>query len=88
MDPILHTLIAVGSLLGAYLLGGFLKHKYIVDEMLSALLDKLERDGFIAVEEDDKGEKELIPVSEIVAKSVRMAISAEKKAVKEVCHGK
>tara|TARA_Y100000296_G_C5174444_1_gene259222 strand:+ start:2966 stop:3211 length:246 start_codon:yes stop_codon:yes gene_type:complete len=81
MDPILHTLIAVGSLLGAYLLGGFLKYKYIVDEMLSALLDKLERDGFIAVEEDDKGEKELIPVSEIVAKSV-------KKAVKEVCHGK
>jgi DNA-binding PadR family transcriptional regulator len=49
--------------------------------MIEALLDKLERDGFIAVEEDNKGEKELIPVSEIVAKSV-------KKAVKEVCHGK
>ena len=76
MDPITHTLIAVGSLFGAYYLGRFLykKEDGDIDDMISALLEKLERDGFVAVEKDeDSGEKELIPISEVVAKSIKEA---------------
>jgi len=76
MDPFIHTLIAVGSLFGAYYLGQFLykKEGRDVDDIVSTILDKLERDGFVAVEKDeDSGEKELIPISEIVAKSIKEA---------------
>ena len=76
MDPITHTLIAVGSLFGAYYLGRFLykKEDGDIDDMISALLEKLERDGFVAVEKDEaSGEKELIPISEVVAKSIKEA---------------
>ena len=76
MDPITHTLIAVGSLFGAYYLGRFLRkiEGRDVDDVISALLEKLERDGFVAVEKDeDSGEKELIPISEVVAKSIKEA---------------
>ena len=76
MDPITHTLIAVGSLFIAYYLGRFLRkiEGRDVDDVISALLDKLERDGFVAVEKDEaSGEKELIPISEVVAKSIKEA---------------
>ena len=76
MDPITHTLIAVGSLFGAYYLGRFLykKEGRDIDDIVSALLDKLERDGFIVVKEDkDSGEKELIPISEIIVKTLKEA---------------
>ena len=75
MDPITHTLIAVGSLFGAYCLGRFLRkiEGRDIDDIVSALLEKLERDGFVAVEKDKDGEKELIPISEVVAKSIKEA---------------
>ena len=76
MDPITHTLIAVGSLFGAYYLGRILRkiEGRDIDDIVSALLEKLERDGFVAVEKDEaSGEKELIPISEVVAKSIKEA---------------
>ena len=76
MDPITHTLIAVGSLFGAYYLGRFLykKEDGDIDDIISAILEKLERDGFVAVEKDEaSGEKELITISEVVAKSIKEA---------------
>jgi len=76
MDPIIHTLIVVGSLFGAFHLGRFLYRREggDVDDIISAIIDKLERDGFVAVEKDESsGEKELIPISEIVAKSIKEA---------------
>ena len=76
MDPIIHTLIAVGSLFGAFHLGRFLYRREggDVDDIISAILEKLERDGFVAVEKDEaSGEKELIPISEVVAKSIKEA---------------
>ena len=76
MDPIIHTLIVVGSLFGAFHLGQFLyrREDEDVDDIVSAILEKLERDGFVAVEKDeDSGEKELIPISEVVAKSIKEA---------------
>ena len=75
MDPIIHTIIVVGSLFGSYHLGRFFykKEGKDIDDVVSAILEKLERDGFVAVEKDEDGEKELIPISEIVAKSIREA---------------
>ncbi len=75
MDPTLHTIIAVGSLFGAYHLGRFLTHRSLFDEIASKMLDKLENDGFIAVKKDKDGEKDLIPISEIIAKALRDAHS-------------
>ena len=42
------------------------------------MLDKLEADGFIYTTIDKDGDKELIPVSEVVAKTLRDAIKSTK----------
>ena len=39
------------------------------------MLEKLEHDGYIAVKKDKDGEKDLIPISEIIAKALRDAHS-------------
>tara|TARA_Y100001951_G_scaffold84533_1_gene73946 strand:- start:142 stop:375 length:234 start_codon:yes stop_codon:yes gene_type:complete len=77
MDPTLHTIIAVGSLFGAYHLGKFLTHRSLFDEIASKMLEKLEHDGFIAVKKDKDGEKDLIPISEIIAKATRDAFNTK-----------
>ena len=77
MDAYLHTMIATGSLAAAYYLGKYFeKHifgKNIVENILECILESLEKDGFIATEVDKDGDKELIPVSEMVAKALREA---------------
>jgi len=79
MDPFTHTLIAAGSLFGAYFAGRILYKRDLcrengdLDQMIAGILDKLERDGFLAVEKDKEGDKELVPISEIVAKALREA---------------
>ena len=77
MDPTIHTVIAVGSIFGAYHLGWFLGKKRLFDEIAIKMLDKLEHDGFIAVEKDKDGEKDLIPISEIIAKATRDAFNTK-----------
>ena len=74
MDPTIHTVITVISLFAAYQLGRFLAIKSVLDDVITSILEKLERDGFVAVEKDESGEKELIPISEIIAKATRDAI--------------
>ena len=41
------------------------------------MLEKLENDGFIAVKKDKDGEKDLIPISEIIAKATRDAFNTK-----------
>ena len=77
MDPTIHTIIAVGSLFGAYHLGKFLTHRSLFDEIASKMLEKLEHDGFIAVKKDKDGEKDLIPISEIIAKATKDAFNTK-----------
>ena len=77
MDPTIHTIIAVGSLFGAYHLGKFLTHRSLFDEIATKMLEKLEHDGFIAVKKDKDGEKDLIPISEIIAKATRDAFNTK-----------
>ena len=77
MDPTLHTIIAVGALAIAYHLGRFLAEKSLFDEIAIKMLEKLENDGFIAVKKDKDGEKDLIPISEVIAKATRDAFNTK-----------
>ena len=71
MDTLTHTLVAVGSLSASYYLGAYLKSKTIFDDITHSMFDKLERDGFIATKLDKDGDKELILISEVIAKALK-----------------
>ena len=74
MDPILHTLIATGCMGGCYYAGHFLATKKSFKPLVEGLLDRLEADGFIYTTTDKDGEKELITISEVIAKTLRDSI--------------
>jgi hypothetical protein len=76
MDATLHTVIAVGCMIGAYYWGR-VSVGFSVENTLSKMLDKLEKDGLIATKTNSDGEKDLIPISEIIAKATRDAISSK-----------
>jgi len=73
-----HTLLAVGLMLGAYLLGRYLESRAIVENAIGSTLESLENGGYIRTITDKDGDKELIPISEIVAETVRDALSESK----------
>ena len=73
-----HTLLAVGLMLGAYLLGRFMESRSIVENTVGHLLENLEKEGFIRTSVDKDGDKELITISQIVAETVRDALSKPK----------
>lgn len=71
MDPYFHTFIAVSAIVGAFYAG---KHFYIkssMEKIIVNLLENLENEGFIATMLDKDGEKEIIPVNELIAKALR-----------------
>ncbi len=76
MDVITHTMIAVGSLAGFFFLGEYFgKKKGTEDTALDVVdytLNMLERDGLIRVETIN-GEKEIVPISEIISDALRNA---------------
>ena len=78
MDPILHTAIAIGCMAGCYYAGHFFATKNMFEPLISKMLDKLEADGYIYTKTDKDGEKELIPISEIIAQTVRETTKAAK----------
>ena len=55
-----------------------LSDKNSFEPIVSGLLDKLESDGFIHTKLDKDGDKELIPISEVIAESLRDAIKSTK----------
>jgi hypothetical protein len=73
-----HTLLAVGLMIGAYLLGRYLEGRAIVENAIGSTLESLENGGYIRTTTDKDGDKELIPISEIVAETVRDALSKPK----------
>ena len=73
-----HTLLAVGLMIGAYLLGRYLESRAIVENAIGSTLESLERGGYIRTAIDKDGDKELIPISEIVAETVRDVLSKAK----------
>ena len=76
MDPLLHTLIAVGCMVGCYYAGHFFASRNMFEPIISKMLDKLEADGYIYTKTDEDGDKELIRISEIIAKTLREANSS------------
>ena len=78
MDPLLHTAIAIGCMAGSFYAGHFLATRNMFEPLISKMLDKLEADGFIYTKLDKDGEKELILISEIIAKTVREANKSAK----------
>ncbi len=71
MDPLFHTLLAVGCMLGSFYFGRYLAEKECFEPICGGLLEKLDADGLIYTITDDDGQKELVPVSEVVAKALR-----------------
>ena len=78
MDSLTHTIFTVGSLASAYYLGSYLKAKSVFEDVVGNLLDKLEKDGFIATKLDKDGDKELITISEVLATFNKAAVRKDK----------
>ena len=68
MDATTHTLIAVVMLMAAYYMGRYFSKRSILEEIVTSMLDNLERDGYISVKTDVAGEKELIKIEDLVKK--------------------
>ena len=71
MDIYIHTMIATGCIAAAYYIGKYVSGKNMIENVVASLLESLEKDGFIATGLDMDGDKELIPVSELIAKALR-----------------
>ena len=78
MDSLTHTIITVGSLASAYYLGSYVEAKSVFEDVVGNLLDKLEKDGFIATKVDKDGDKSLIPINEVLATFNKAAIKKDK----------
>ena len=73
MNVYLHAIIAILPIFIAYWVGRTWGRQAFVENMLSNFISKLNKDGFIRTVEDKNGELEFVPISEIVAKSLRDA---------------
>ena len=71
MDMYLHTIIAMGSIITAYVIGRYIQNDTLHQKVVSWVLDKLEEDGFISTRLDKDGEKELIKITEIIEKHTK-----------------
>jgi hypothetical protein len=72
-------MIATGCLAAAYYAGKYVSGKNMIENVIASLLESLEKDGFIATALDKDGDKELIPVSELIAKALRESKKLTKK---------
>ena len=75
MDSLTHTIIAIACMYGSYLLGRFWETKIVAERAIGHTLDSLEKEGLILTRTDKTGEKDIIPISEIIAKATRDAIT-------------
>ena len=70
MDALTHALLATASMAGFYYLGRWSTRTNLTD-VIESMLSKLETDGFIATKTDENGDKELVPISEVIAKTLK-----------------
>ena len=73
MNVYLHTIIATLPICFAYLVGRYWGRGAFVESIVNSLISKLDKDGFISTTLDKDGEVELVPISEVIAKSLREA---------------
>ena len=70
MDVYLHTALAVGAIAAAYYVGRWSINNKL-ETIVGTMLDTLEKEGFVATVLDKDGDKELVPISELVAKAIK-----------------
>jgi hypothetical protein len=70
-----HTLLAIGCLYGTYFLGGYFNSRKYVEDAVETTLEALKKEGLILTKEDKDGGIDIIPISEIIAKATRDAIT-------------
>ena len=73
MNIYLHTIIAILPIFIAYWIGTGRGRESFVNDIVSNFLSTLDKEGFVRTETDEDGELELIPISEVVAESLREA---------------
>ena len=71
MDAITHTLLAVVCMAGCYFWGRYLSKMDFLENVVDTMFRTLEKQDFIRTVEDENGDKELIPISEILAKNLK-----------------
>jgi|TARA_R110000824_G_scaffold23819_1_gene84658 hypothetical protein len=72
-DPILLTVITTTVLATFYYAGRYLAKRSLAESLIENVLESLEKDGLIATRTDKDGEKEIIPISDVIAKAVKDA---------------
>ena len=70
MDAYLHTALAMGAIGAAYYAGHYFS-VVNVEIIVGSMLETLEKEGFIATSLDKDGDKELVPISELIADAVK-----------------
>ena len=70
MDVYLHTALSIGVIAAAYYAGNYFA-KTEVEDIVGSMLDTLESEGFVATSLDKDGDKELVPISELIANAVK-----------------
>jgi hypothetical protein len=70
MDVYLHTFLAMGAIGAAYYAGHYFSVAN-VENIVGSMLETLEKEGFIATSLDKDGDKELVPISELIADAVK-----------------
>ena len=71
MNAYTHTVIAITCMLVAYFAGMYWSRKDLIDKVVESFIIKLENEGFIRTAIDNNGDKELIPVSTVVADALK-----------------
>ena len=69
MDIVTHTCPALGCMAGCYFWGRYLAKREVLENVIEKTLISLEESGFIKTVKDENGDKELVPISEILAES-------------------
>ena len=73
MNVYLHTIISILLIFIAYLIGTGRGRESFVHDIVSNFISTLDKNGFVRLEPNEDGELELIPISEVVAESLREA---------------
>ena len=73
MTVYLLTIISILLIFIAYLIGTGRGRESFVNEIISNFISTLDKEGFVRTEPNEDGELEIIPISEVVAESLREA---------------
>ena len=69
MDVMTHTLFAGAAMVACYFWGRYLARQEVLENVIEKTLMSLDEGGFIKTVEDENGDMELVPISEILAES-------------------